>query len=208
MKSHPNPFQSKVVSNSTFPISLDPPTQAKLYSEMELMICVTANKFLLEQYKEGRISVDSVTKVTNFWASKNRPQVIQFQFDQATQRDLILYNLKTFKFHGDCAVNVVLLNATLHNWKAVAKEMSVRTFCTPDSVIRKHMHDMLKILEMLGAPLVTFLAFQELQLNVLALMKEEQEKKLQGTLLHGVPKKYQPSSLPSPELRGSIRNAL
>ena len=205
MKNHPNPFQSKAVSNSTFPISLDPTAQAKLYSEMELMICVAANRFLLEQYREGRMSVESVTKVTNFWASKNRPQVIQFQFDQATQRDLVLYNLKTFKFHGECAVNVVLLNATLYNWKAVAKEMSVRTFCTPDSVIRKHMHDTLKILEMLGAPLVTFLALQELQLNVLALMKEEQEKKLQDNLFHGVPKEYHPPSLSSPEKRSSSR---
>lgn len=195
MKSYANPFQSKVVTKSTFPISLDPKTQAKLYSEMELMICVTANKFLLEQYKQGRVSVESVSKVTSFWASKNRPQVIQFQFDQATQRDLILHNLKTFKFHGEFTVNVVLLNATLHNWKTVAKEMSIRTFCSPDSVIRKHLHDTLKILEMLGAPLATFFAFQELQVNTLALMKEEQEKKLQANLFCDPPREYHPPSL-------------
>ncbi|KLJ05340.1 hypothetical protein EMPG_11187 [Blastomyces silverae] len=187
--------KSKERFQSTFPISLDPPTQAKLYSEVELMICVTANKFLLDQHKEGRISVDSVTKVTNFWASKNRPQVVQFQFDQLTQRDLVIYNLRTFKFHGECAQNVVALNATLRNWKAIAKEMSVRTFCTPDSVIRKHMHDTHKILEMLGAPLVTFLAFQELQVNTLSLMKREQEKKMQGKGRHGVTREYHPASL-------------
>ncbi|OJD12132.1 hypothetical protein AJ78_07219 [Emergomyces pasteurianus Ep9510] len=187
--------KSKERFQSTFPISLDPPTQAKLYSEVELMICVTANKFLLDQHKEGRISVESVTKVTNFWASKNRPQVVQFQFDQLTQRDLVIYNLRTFKFHGECAQNVVALNATLRNWKAVAKEMSIRTFCTPDSVIRKHMHDTHKILEMLGAPLVTFLAFQELQVNTLSLMKREQEKQMQEMGRHGVAKEYHPPSL-------------
>ncbi|PGH34258.1 hypothetical protein GX50_02935 [[Emmonsia] crescens] len=187
--------KSKERMQSTFPISLDPPTQAKLYSEVELMICVTANKFLLNQHKDGRISLDSVTKVTNFWTSKNRPQVVQFQFDQLTQRDLVIYNLRTFKFHGECAQNVVALNATLRNWKAIAKEMSVRTFCTPDSVIRKHMHDTHKILEMLGAPLVTFLAFQELQVNTLSLMKQEQEKKMHGIGQHGVTRDYHPPSL-------------
>ncbi|EEH47289.1 uncharacterized protein PADG_03387 [Paracoccidioides brasiliensis Pb18] len=186
--------KSKERLQSTFPISLDPPTQAKLYSEMELMICVTANKFLLDQHKDSRMSVESVTKITNFWTSKNRPQVVQFQFDQLTQRDLIIYNLRTFKFHGECSQNVVALNSTLRNWKAVAKEMSVRTFCTPDSVIRKHMHDTHKILEMLGAPLVTFLAFQELQVNTLALMKQEQERVIQSMGHHGVTREYHPPS--------------
>lgn len=186
---------SKIVSQSTFPISLDPPTQAKLLAEMEVMICVTANKFLLLQYEEGRMSVESVAKVTSFWASKNRPQVLEFQFDQATQRDLILYNIKSFRFFGEAATNVIVLNGTLYNWKAVAKEMSIRTFCTPDSVIRKHMHDTHKILEMLGAPLVTFLAFQELQVKTLATIKEEQRKKFQRSKDHGVTKEYVPQSL-------------
>lgn len=186
---------SKITSQSTFPISLDPPSQAKLLSEIEVMICVTANKFLLQQYEEGRMSVESVAKVTNFWASKNRPQVLEFQFDQSTQRDLILYNLKTFEFYGEAATNVMVLHGTLYNWKAVAKEMSIRTFCTPDSVIRKHMHDTHKILEMLGAPIITFLAFQELQVSTLARIKEEQRKRLQRSKDHGVTKEYIPRSL-------------
>ncbi|KAK2879955.1 hypothetical protein FQN49_000714 [Arthroderma sp. PD_2] len=173
-----SPFQPKMLARSTCPISLDPPTQAKLYSEMELMICVTANQFLISQYQAGHMSAESVSKITNFWVSKSRPQVVQFQFDQATQRELIVYNLRTFKFHGECAFNTVVLNATLYNWKAMAKEMSIRTFCYPDSVIRKHMHDTHKILEMLGGPLVTFLAFQELQMSALATMKKAQEKLL------------------------------
>ncbi|EFR01869.1 hypothetical protein MGYG_04867 [Nannizzia gypsea CBS 118893] len=172
------PFQPKMLTRSTCPISLDPPTQAKLYSEIELMICVTANQFLVSQYQAGYMSADSVNKVANFWVSKSRPQVVQFQFDQATQRDLIIYNIRTFKFHGECAFNTVVLNATLYNWKTMAKEMSIRTFCYPDSVIRKHMHDTHKILEMLGGPLVTFLAFQELQMGALAAMKKVQEKQL------------------------------
>lgn len=180
--------RDKSVHQSTFPVSLDPPTQAKLYSEIELMICVTANKFLIQQYEHGRMSPESVSKVTSFWGGKNRPQVIEFQFDQATQRDLILYNLKTFQFYGESAKNPVVLNSTMYNWKTIAKEMSVRTFCNPDSVVKKHMHDTHKVLEMLGAPLVTFLAFQELQVKALATIRETQKKRAERVRRNGMPK--------------------
>jgi hypothetical protein len=142
------------------------------------MICVTANKFLMAQYDSGRTSLDSVKKITESWASRNRPQVIEFQFDQATQRDLILLNLKTFEFHGEAKENPMVLNSVMYNWRVIAKEMSVRTFCNPDSVVRKHLHDVHKILEMLGAPLVTFLAFQEIQIKALDTIKKAQEKRL------------------------------
>jgi hypothetical protein len=157
-------------------VSLDPPYQAKVYSEMELMICVTANNYLMRELTTGRISPESIAKVFSYWSSKNRPQVIEFQYDQATQRDLILYNLTTLKFHGESAESPLVLNATMYSWKTMAKEMSVRTFCAPDSQMRKHMHDAHKILEMLGAPLVTFLAFQELQLKTLAKITEGVKK--------------------------------
>ncbi len=181
-----------------FPISLDPPAQAKLYSEVELMICATANKYLMTQRKQGRMSIESIAKITTFWASKGRPQVIEFQFDQSTQRDLILYNLKTFRFYGEHAENPVSLNSMMYNWKTVAKEMAVRTFCTPDSVIRKHLHDTYQILEMLGAPLVTFLAFQEIQVKALKIMREEQRKRDEAEMVqYGVERVWNPPELVS-----------
>ena len=180
-RAHPNPLihvslRPRIVPESTIPISLDPPTQAKLYSEMEVMICVSANKFLLDQYNEGRLSEESIRKVTNYWGSKNRPQVIEFQFDQATQRRLIMSNIRTLRFTGECSTNPILLKSNLNNWKAVSKEMSVRTFCAPDSAIRKHMHDIHKLLDMLDAPLVTYITFEELQMRTLSLMKAHLEK--------------------------------
>lgn len=186
VKAHPLPLplpfpftaseQSKVLSKSTVAISLDPTTQAKLYSEIEVMICVSANQFLIQQHDDGRISKESIRKVNNFWSSKNRPKVIEFQFDQATQRQLILSNVRTMNFNGESSTNPVTLHSNLQNWKAVVKEMSVRTFCSPDSVIRKHMHDIQKLLDMLGAPTATFLAFEELQMRTLLLMKEQRAK--------------------------------
>ncbi|GAQ06230.1 hypothetical protein ALT_3551 [Aspergillus lentulus] len=169
------PRRPRIVPESAVPISLDPPTQARLYSEMEVMICVTANTFLVRQYEAGRISEESIKKVINFWGSKNRPQVVEFQFDQATQRRLILSNIRTLRFDGESSTNPILLHSNLHNWKAVVKEMSVRTFCAPDSAIRKHMHDIHKLLDMLGAHDATLLAFEELQMSTLALMRQRRQ---------------------------------
>ena len=158
-------------------MSLDPPYQAKTQSEVELMICITANNYLLHEHHAGRLSAESVSRIRRDWAHKNRPQVIQFQYDIGTQRDLVVANIGAVKLHGESGESALVLNATLYSWKVMAKEMSVRTFCVPDSVMRKHLHDAHKILEMLGAPLVTFLAFQELQLKALSKITDKVRQK-------------------------------
>jgi hypothetical protein len=145
---------------------------------MELMIVITANKYLKAQQKAGRMSAESVAKIVAQWTHKARPQVVEFHFDQATQRDLILYNIDTFKFYGEAQTNRLVLNATMYSWKVMAKEMSVRTFCTPDSVLRKHLHDAHKVLEMLGAGLHVFLALQELQVEALKDIAEKGKERL------------------------------
>lgn len=157
---------TKIIQKTTVPITLDLSTQAKLYSELEFMICSSANEFLLQQYYDGRISQGSIKKINSSWGSKNRPRVTEFHFDQTTQRELILVNLRTLRFHGECAINPVLLHSNLRNWKAIAKEMSVRTFCLPDSAIRKHLHDIYKLLEMLNAAMSTLEAFHALHVRV------------------------------------------
>ncbi|KAI4096849.1 MAG: hypothetical protein LQ344_000649 [Seirophora lacunosa] len=178
---------------STFPVSLSPPEQAKFYSEAELMIVATANNYLIIQKDEGRMSYESVVKITNFWAQKNRPQVIDFMFDQLTQRDLILSNLKTFRFYGPNAENPMSMNAMMNSWKTLAKEMSVRTFCTADSTIRKQIQDIYKILELLGAPMVTFMAFQQIQVRILKIMRERQKERDElEAIKFGVERKWEP----------------
>ncbi|KAL8778915.1 MAG: hypothetical protein Q9213_007188 [Squamulea squamosa] len=178
---------------SKFPVSLNPPEQAKFYSEAELMICATANKYLLTQHSEGRMSYESIKKITDLWAQKNRPQVIEFQFDQLTQRDLILYNLKTFRFYGPNAENLVSMHGMMHSWKTLAREMSIRTFCTGDSTIRKQIQDIYKILEMLGAPMVTFLAFQQIQIRTLKKMRDMQRMRDEVEAeKFGVERKWEP----------------
>ena len=166
------------------------------------MLCATANQYLNVQKDEGRMSVESITKVTQYWASKNRPQVIEFMFDQATQRDLVLYNLKAFRFYGPHAENTQSMNSMMQSWRTLSREMSVRTFCTPDSVIKKQMHDTYRILEMLGAPLVTFLAFQEVQVKALKIIEDEQAKKKEReNIKFGVERRWNPPTKTDKELK-------
>ncbi|KAL8657866.1 MAG: hypothetical protein Q9226_001499 [Calogaya cf. arnoldii] len=193
---------------SKFPVSLSPPEQAKFYSEAELMICATANRYLITQQEEGRMSYESIKKITDLWSQKNRPQVIEFMFDQLTQRDLILYNLNTFRFYGPNAENLVSMHGMMQAWKTLAKEMSVRTFCAGDSTIRKQMQDIYKILEMLGAPMVTFLAFQQIQVKTLKRMREQQQvRDEQEAIKIGVERKWEPpGGFPTGGQRGSAES--
>jgi hypothetical protein len=163
---------------STFPISLDPAYQARLQVDVELLVCVSANKFLLHEAREGRISKDSINKVRRGWEAKNRPQVLEYHFDQTTQRELILANFRTVQFHGPVATDPIALNSAMLSWGTMAKEMSIRTFCTADSALKKQLHDAQRVLEMLGAPLVTCLAFESLHVKALATMTRRQKERL------------------------------
>ncbi|KAI5290954.1 hypothetical protein KEM54_006897, partial [Ascosphaera aggregata] len=176
-----NPFQSRLspYGPSRTPVSLDPPTQARLYADLDLMLCIAANQFLIQQHKACRISVDIFNKLLSSWTSNNRPVVPQFMFDQRTQRSLINEHVRTFKFHGECARSATTLNYTLNSWKTLADEMNVRTYFLPDSTIRKHLNDTIKVLEMLGATPQTFLSYQEIQMDALRIMKKAQEKKVE-----------------------------
>lgn len=173
-------------------VSLTPPEQAKLYSEVELMICATANQFLKNQQYRGRIAPATLAKVTQGWASKNRPQVIEFRYDQQTQRDLVLYNIKAFRFHGPDADDPIVLNSMMHAWKHLGKDMSIRTFCTPDSVVRKHMFDINKVLEMLGAPEVMVQAYQEVESATRALLSHRKKEREDGQTAWGVGRAWEP----------------
>ena len=174
MKSPSHPFTntSTRVPKVNLPTSLSPGSQAKLYADLEVMICSSANGFLLQQYYDGRISQHSIDKVNSFWGSKNRPQVTEFHFDQETQRSLIMDNRRTVVLRGDCATSPTQFHSNMQNWKSVAQEMSVRTFCLPDSVIRKHLYDIHSILDMLNAPVNALRDFRDLSFGAHSKMVE------------------------------------
>ncbi|KAI6714907.1 hypothetical protein JHW43_002561 [Diplocarpon mali] len=162
---------------SILSVSLGPPEQARLLMEVELMIVHTANTFLMNQFSQGRIAVDSIKKTVDTWKSKGRHVVIEFMYDQATQRDLVAANQHNFRFFGERAGNDVRTNSMLYNWKQVASLMSIRTFCEADTVILKLLFDVEQILELLGGAEAIMLRLQQIRAGANEMMRIARQKK-------------------------------
>ena len=170
---------------STFPISLDPAHQARLQADIELMIVVSANRYLLKEAEAGRLAPSTVSDTRRRWEKKNLPQVLEYLYDQATQRELILANFHTLNFQGTIGRDAIGLNSTMHNWAVLAREISIRTFCAGDSVVRKWLNDARRVLEMLGAPLITFLAFQDLEAKTITRITQKQHQRAERQAVNG-----------------------
>ena len=127
------------------------------------MLVHTANNFLMGQFSQGRIDVDSIKKTVDSWKSKGRPLVIEFMYDQATQRELVIANQNNFRFHGPTAGSEVRIRSMLYNWKQVASLLSIRTFCSADTVITKLLFDTEQVLELLGAAEPLMLRLQQIR---------------------------------------------
>jgi len=138
-----------------FPVSIKSSGQSKLWSELEYMLIETSNSFLKEELESGRLSRDSILHTKRQWQAKNRTQVIEFYYDQATQYDLIIANLRTIQLYSDYAGDAIMLNSVLYQWKILIRELSVKTLCMPDSAVRRWLHDGRRVLELLGAPQIT-----------------------------------------------------
>ena len=162
---------------ATFLISLGPSEQAELYRTVELMVCAAANDYLKIQVAEGRMDPATLRKAINYYIAQNRPQVFEYHFDQRTQCQLINDNIQTFRFYGERAEDLIAVRTMLNCWQHFAREMSVRTFCSPDAVIKKQLQDVYKVLEMLGAKDRVFYEFQGVQIRALKTMKDAEEKK-------------------------------
>ncbi|KAJ5178228.1 uncharacterized protein N7500_000927 [Penicillium coprophilum] len=138
-----------IVTDNTARITLNTDVQSILFAEIENMITHAANEFLLKEYYDGHLSINSLNKVKRKWERKNMPGVPEFHFDQATQYKIISANRDHLNF-GKTS-NGIPTFAVLRNWKRISKSMSIRTFVAPDSVIKKHIHDILGLLEILNA---------------------------------------------------------
>jgi hypothetical protein len=163
--------QEKHPKLSVLSVSLGPPEQARIYMEIELMLVHTANSFLMNQFSQGRIAVDSIKKTVDMWKSKGRPLVIEFMYDQATQRDLVAANQHNFRFHGERAGDNIRINSMLYNWKQVANLMAIRTFCNADTVTLKLLFDIEQILELLGAGEPMMLRLQQIRASANEMMR-------------------------------------
>ncbi len=149
------------------------------------MIVHTANTFLMNQFSQGRIAVDSIKKTVDTWKNKGRHVVIEFMYDQSTQRDLVAANQHNFRFYGERAGNDVRINSMLYNWKQVASMMAIRTFCDADTVMLKLLFDVEQILELLGGAEAIMLRLQQIRVTAndmmrLARQRKEARKSAQG----------------------------
>lgn len=135
------------------------------------MIVHTANSFLMNQFSQGRIAVESIKRTVDMWKSKGRPLVIEFMYDQATQRDLVASNQHNFRFHGERSGDNIRINSMLYNWKQVANVMGIRTFCSADTVMLKLLFDIEQILELLGAGEPIMLRFQQIRASANEIMR-------------------------------------
>lgn len=165
-------------------VSLSPPIQARLYMEVELMLVHTANAFLMNQFSQGRIAVDSIKKIADGWKNKGRPKVIEFMYDQMTQRELVVINQHDFRFYGERAGDALRVNSMLYNWRQVASLMAIRTFCSADPIVLKLLFDVEQILELLGASAAMLLRFQDIRGVVnrdLKAAKEREKEKNEAT---------------------------
>ncbi|RKF56873.1 hypothetical protein GcM3_192018 [Golovinomyces cichoracearum] len=161
---------------SILSVSLGPAEQAGIFMEVELMTAYTANSFLMSNFSQGRMSIDSIKRTVDSWRSKGRPVVIEFMYDQVTQHDLIALNHDNLRFHGRHAKDNPRINTMLHNWKQVARIMAVRTFCCADSIILKMLFDIEQVLEFLGASDPIIFRLQQIRDSTLGMIKNSYQK--------------------------------
>ncbi|TQS37568.1 hypothetical protein Golomagni_01952 [Golovinomyces magnicellulatus] len=161
---------------SILSVSLGPAEQAGIFMEVELMTAYTANSFLMSNFSQGRMSIDSIKRTVDSWRSKGRPVVIEFMYDQTTQHDLIALNHDNLRFHGRHAKDNLRINSMLYNWKKAAGIMAVRTFCNADSIILKMLFDIEQVLEFLGASDPIIFRLQQIRDSTLGMIKNTYQK--------------------------------
>ena len=160
-----------------FPVSIKSAGQSKLWSELEYMLIETCNNFLKVELEAGRLSRESVLKVKHQWQARNRPQIIEFYYDQATQYELVIGNLRDIKLYSDYCQDAVLLNSVLHQWKILIRELTVKTLCMPDSIVRRWLHDGRRVLELLGASHITLANMDKLTTLCMAVIGSAEKER-------------------------------
>lgn len=178
---------------SKFPVSLSPYVQGDFYMQLELLLNITTNNFLQHELACGRVLAASIKTVSTQWAAKGRPQVLGFRYDLSTQRELVGLNADTMHFNGINAFSRTRLLAVMAAWKVLAREVAVRTFCQPDSAVKKHLHDAEGVLVVVGAGDDEMYAFREMRERVLKEIRKEERREEEKWLYNRVERNWSPS---------------
>lgn len=133
---------------SNFMISCDPEFQSSLYARLDLLICTVANKFLLFEHFENRITPVTAAQYIEKWVRLGRAQFTEFNCGQPFQALIIWECRESLQFYSDHEVRV--RDAAIDTWRKNANSMAVLTRCNGDSAMQKHLQDSWKVLEILG----------------------------------------------------------
>jgi len=141
------------------------------------MLVHTGNSFLMTQFGQGRIAIDSIKKTVDTWKTRGRPLVIEFMYDQTTQQSLVASNQHNFRFYGPRAGDNIRISSMLYNWRQVASLMAVRTFCNADTIVLKLLFDIEQILELLGAGEPMLYRLQQIRLSANEMIRVVRQNK-------------------------------
>ncbi|KAJ8610955.1 hypothetical protein MRB53_038259 [Persea americana] len=143
-------------------ISFPAYVQGELYMQLELLLVIEGNRFLTREYLAGRLNATCVQLIDHAWRQNARPSVTDFRYDIATQQALAVQSMNTLQFGGAYQLGSKM-RSSIAAWEVLATELSIRTFCMPDIVIKRHLQDAEQVLELLDAPADSMRAFQEMK---------------------------------------------
>ncbi|KAJ6440836.1 Zn(2)-Cys(6) zinc finger domain protein [Purpureocillium lavendulum] len=131
-------------------ISLNPREQSLLYCELEYHLTGAIHDFITGELERGHLVADNLKKIADYWFSQGRPKVVGFRYDLETQLELVSLHVNDFNFYGRRQSNPVEIAGLLHCMKVNARQIRVRTFCQPDSVIAKQLVDSQSLFNMIN----------------------------------------------------------
>ncbi|PHH65397.1 hypothetical protein CDD81_2501 [Ophiocordyceps australis] len=152
----------EATSSSLLSISLDAREQSLLYCELEFHLTTALNDYMAAEFDRGHLVPDNLKRISDWWTSHGRPRVIGFRFDLETQLELVSLHVNDFNFYGRRQSNPVEICGLLDAMKTNARQMRVRTFCQPDSVIAKQLVDAQSLFNLINVSNVQQVALAEI----------------------------------------------
>ncbi|KAM4066955.1 hypothetical protein HRG_000965 [Hirsutella rhossiliensis] len=166
----------KEVSVSHIRISLDAREQSLLYCELEFHLTAALNDFITAELDRGHLVPDNLKKVSDWWANQGRPKVVGFRYDLETQLQLVSLHVNDFNFYGRRQSNPVEIGGLLDAMKTNARQMRIRTFCQPDSVVAKQLVDAQSLFNMINVSSLQQAALAEVAQFFKVIVERERER--------------------------------
>lgn len=157
-------------------ISLDAREQSLMYCELEFHLTAALNDFITAELDKGHLVPDNLKKVSDWWAAQGRPKVVGFRYDLETQIQLVSLHVNDFNFYGRRQSNPVEITGLLDAMKTNARQMRIRTFCQPDSVVAKQLVDAQSLFNMINVSNLQQVALSEVAQFFKVIVERERER--------------------------------